>query len=116
MLVSLEGLDEGLVSGMLDEFKTGWNRQKVVARAAQKRLGQTNQTERKSVDGLGAMKAQISADSFHYWGQRLGYDCWKDKQFMDNYLSENPQCRVKSKGTKLQVGHGSTPKYRKSYG
>jgi len=116
MLVSLEGLDEGLVSGMLDEFKTGWNRQKVVARAAQKRLGQTNQTERRSVDGLGAMKAQISADSYHYWGQRLGYDCWRDKKFMDGYLTENPQCRVKSKGTKTQVGHGSKLRDGESYG
>ena len=116
MLVSLEGLEEGLIEGVLNEFKTGWNRQKVVARAAQKRLGQTNHKERKSVDGLGEMKAQISADSYHYWGQRLGYDCWKDKKFMDNYLADNPQCRVNSKGTKIQVGHGSTQKYRKSYG
>ena len=115
MLVSLDGLEESLIDGMLREFTTGWNRQKVIARAAQKRLGRTNHKERKSVDGLGRMKAQISADSYHYWGQRLGYDCWKDKKFMDNYLSDNPQCKVNSKGTKLQVGYGSTPKYRKVY-
>ena len=51
-------LKKSLISGMLKEFKTGWNRQKVIARAAQKRLGQTNQKERKSVgEGLGQMKA-----------------------------------------------------------
>lgn len=42
-------------------------------------------------------KAVISGPDYHYWGQRLGYDCWNDPQFVREYLRDNPDSRVNPK-------------------
>jgi hypothetical protein len=60
---------------------------------------------------------RVPADAFHYWGQRLGYECWEDEQFLREYERDNPQVKVKSTGTKLSVGYTPTEKrFSKSYG
>ena len=48
------------------------------------------------------MVARIDSSSYHYWTQKEGADCWHDKSFMDAYLRDNPQARVKSGGTKFK--------------
>ena len=58
-------------------------------------------------DGLGEMRGSIPAGAYHYWGNRLGYECWGDKQFMNEYLRDNPEARVKTHGSKIQVGYDS---------
>lgn len=71
--------------------------------------------ERKSMDGLGAAVAEIDATAWHAWGQRFSYDeqgrkvhdgyaCWRDKQFMHEFLRDNPAARIRARGTKTQVG------------
>ena len=60
--------------------------------------------EHRSIDGLGQVKAAIDLRAFHYWGQRLGYQCWNDKQFVREFLRDNPAARVKCGGTKTMVG------------
>lgn len=44
----------------------------------------------------GAVSMQIHRESYHYWGQRLGYSCWADKQFCAEYLRDNPAARIKT--------------------
>lgn len=44
----------------------------------------------------GEVKMQIHPFSYHYWGQRLGYQCWDDAQFKHEYLRDNPEARVKN--------------------
>lgn len=68
-------------------------------------LQQAQLRERKSLDGLGAPIAEITPDSFHYWGLREGYDCWRDKGFMREFLRDNPAARLKAGGTKSQFGY-----------
>ncbi|MAK37777.1 MAG: hypothetical protein CMC15_16575 [Flavobacteriaceae bacterium] len=55
---------------------------------------------------LGQHKARIDPTSFHHWGKRLGYDCWNDRQFIKEYLRDNPESRVNAKSSKVQVGYG----------
>lgn len=45
--------------------------------------------------GDGHCEMMIPPESYHYWGQRLGYECWQDKAFCLEYLRDNPECRVK---------------------
>jgi len=45
----------------------------------------------------GELRSQVHAASFHYWGQRLGYQCWNDPQFCREYLRDNEYARVKSR-------------------
>ena len=59
----------------------------------------------RALQGLGELKARIDPYSYHYWGKRLGYACWNDKQFVDEYLRDTPEARVKTMGTRTQVGH-----------
>ena len=61
----------------------------------------------RSVDGLGRLRMVITADAYHYWGRRLGYECWRDKAFLREYERDNAAVRVKSVGTKIQVGYRS---------
>ena len=65
----------------------------------------------------GFSKAMIDPASYHYWGQRLGYECWDDDQFMKEYLRDNPLARIKNVSNKIQVGYSPTKKkFHKSYG
>jgi hypothetical protein len=77
----------------------------------------------------GEVKFQIHPKFYHYWGQRLGYKCWEDEEFLRTFLRDNPECRIRSHSRKIQVGQGSLgksttfwrrpicgTKFRKTYG
>jgi hypothetical protein len=82
------------------------------------------------VEGLGVPTMCIEAGAYHYWGQRLGYACWKDKQFLREFKRDNESVRLNVRGgTRIQSGYrgGSAPgavntttitgtKFRKVYG
>ena len=61
--------------------------------------------QQRAIDGMGGCHMVVTADAYHYWGRRLGYACWQDKAFREEYKRDNPSARVKSGGTKLQVGY-----------
>ena len=58
----------------------------------------------------GEVKFQVHNKFYHYWGQRLGYECWEDEQFVREFLRDNEVCRVNSMSSKIQVGYGSHDK------
>jgi len=47
--------------------------------------------------------AVLNGPDYHYWGQRLGYDCWNDDQFVREYLRDNPDSRVKAKSARTTI-------------
>ena len=53
---------------------------------------------------------KVHSKFYHYWGQRLGYECWEDEQFVREFLRDNEECRIRSHSQKIQVGHGSLDK------
>ena len=61
---------------------------------------------RRSVEGLGRPRMQITGEAFHEWGQKLGYACWSDNQFKNEFERDNPEVRIKSTGTRIQSGYG----------
>lgn len=74
-------------------------------------------------DGFGGFVGlMVHPESFHYWGQRLGYQCWNDDGFKREYLRDNPQCRVKASARQTTVAVadtkpvGGNKRFRKSYG
>lgn len=46
-------------------------------------------------DAGGFVEMMIDPASYHYWGRRLGYQCWEDPQFRREYLRDNAESRVK---------------------
>lgn len=109
--------DAAITNDIVQELRQGFHMNRVRAAVEAKRIAQATHADSfKSVDGLGQMVARIPADAFHYWGQRLGYQCWEDTSFMREFLRDNPECRVKSAGTKLQVGYQPTNvRFHKTY-
>lgn len=94
--------------------------ERVLAETRQRRIAAELGQDRRAINGLGRPRLEVDNYSYHIWGQKLGYQCWKDKQFLREFERDNPHARVKSTGTKLQVGYGSLSvggrkKFTKSY-
>jgi hypothetical protein len=105
LLVDMSGLPPGVV----EEFRKGRHAREVktLMAAPEQQLrvaNEMNQTHA-SIDGLGRLRMAITSEAFHYWGRRLGYECWKDKQFLREFERDNPSVRVKSTGTRIQSGY-----------
>lgn len=68
------------------------------------------------------MAYRIPQIAYHYWGRRLGYECWKDDQFVHEFLRDNPGCRVHSEAVNPTILTGWAPSsplakmYRKEVG
>ena len=59
----------------------------------------------------------IRPEFYHYWGQRLGYECWEDEQFVREMQRDNPEIRVRCHTGNIMVGWQSGGKrFTKSYG
>lgn len=111
-------IEGDMVYQLEKELRTGWQKNRVDAAIQAKRAAKYAQERHKSVDGLGQKIASIPPTAFHFWGQKLGYDCWNDKNFMREFLRDNPECRVNSGGTKeISVGWvpSSSPRSRTVY-
>jgi hypothetical protein len=53
----------------------------------------------------GEVEFQIHAAFYHYWGQRLGYECWEDAQFVKEFLRDNEDARVVNHSNKIIMGY-----------
>jgi hypothetical protein len=79
------------------ELINGWRMRESVAKAEAKQIAHHGHThEANDIAGFGRKVASIPADAYHYWGQRLGYECWKDKQFFREFLRDNPELAVRN--------------------
>ena len=88
-----------------NELRTGWQKNRIEAKVQADKSAKINQERHRAVEGLGALVARIPTTAFHFWWQKLGYGCWNDKAFMDEFLRDNPELRVNSGGTKdIHVG------------
>lgn len=99
-------LEEAGIRPILETF---WKKQRLQAELERRQMQKFNRNKHRSIDGVGSKIATIPGDAFHFWGKKLGYDCWNDKEFMAEFLRDNPECRVNSGGTK-EIFVGSTGK------
>lgn len=111
-------IDPALVGDLEKELRTGWNRNRIEAEIQCKKTEKLNRQKHRAIEGIGALKARIPPTAYHFWGQKLGYDCWNDNGFMREFLRDNPECKVNSGGTKeISVGWvpSSSPRSRTVY-
>jgi hypothetical protein len=102
---ALDDLPGDLRSQVVNEFKSGYRKEWVNAGIQQQKIAkQTSINNFKAVDGIGRLRMRVDPTLYHYWGHKLGYGCWKDSQFLMEIERDNPEVRVKSGGTRLQVG------------
>jgi hypothetical protein len=77
------------------ELLNGWRMNEVKNKQVAQQAGHFNRfNEARSIEGVGQKIASIPLDSWHYWGHRLGYECWEDKTFLREFLRDNPETAV----------------------
>ena len=104
LAASLYDLDPDLAEGVLAEFRRGWQAEAVLTQVRQARVAEAVQrVERATVEGIGQHKLEVDATSYHYWGRRLGYQCWNDREFLREFHRDNPAARVKSSPRALTI-------------
>lgn len=91
-----------------------------MARINQRRVAAELGVNRRAMNGLGRVRMEVDSYVYHYWGQRLGYKCWRDENFLREFERDNPEARVKCSGTRLQFGYApaaTSPrvKFHKTY-
>ena len=86
------------------ELINGWRLNEVKDTAEKKRLGTFHKNaEAKPIEGIGQLTASIPPSAFHYWGSRLGYECWEDKQFVKEFIRDNPEVAVRNRVKRTMV-------------
>ena len=101
---AVEDLPGDIRKQVIEEFKTGHKKEWVNAGIQQKRIAKDSQRDVRSIDGIGRLRMRVDPTLYHYWGHKVGYACWKDAQFLKEVERDNPEVRVRSTGTRLQVG------------
>jgi len=102
---AMDDLPGNIRQQVIQELKEGHRKEWGNAGIEQKKIArQTHINEFKAVEGIGRLRMRIDPTLYHYWGHKVGYGCWKDAQFLREIERDNPEVRVKSGGTRLQVG------------
>lgn len=106
-------IDPSLAAEMEAEFRRGWQMNRINAEIESKQAAKYTKMRHKSIEGLGQKVASIPGNAYHFWGHKLGYQCWDDKGFIKEFLRDNDQCKVNSGGTKeISVGWVPSSNFR----
>lgn len=99
-----------LVQAVEDEFRLGWEREKVMVQMQQNRMAEAcTRLESAAVDGMGRVIADVPAASYFYWlhkgREELGTrNIWAHDEFIHDYLRDNPQFQVRYRSAKPRSG------------
>jgi len=101
-----------LTKEVIEELRTARNLELVQAQVRQRKLAQAEQVvtggERKNLS-FGRLRMRITPEAYHYWGGRLGYECWEDKQFLHEFEKQNEAVKINSKGKHGVIRHPGRP-------
>jgi hypothetical protein len=93
--LSLDCSDEELLAKVSADIVTGWRAKLALSHARQRRIKQeSDRLAAAAIEGVGTPTMRVEANAFHFWGLRLGYDCWKDDNFCREFARDNPEVRV----------------------
>lgn len=98
----IDSLPGDISREVVNELCTGRRLEEVRAAKEQLEIARA-QPMRTWMNGLGRVRMTITPTAYHYWGQRLGYKCWKDKQFLREFERDNPEVRVRSQSRNIAV-------------
>ena len=75
-----EGLSDEMASLVGDSLRKRLAREHNASRVNQSEVVAREARNESRTSGIGQHRARIESTSYHYWGKRLGYDCWNDKK------------------------------------
>lgn len=106
MMTCWEALPSDLRNDIIKEIQTGHKMEMMRAKKNQQRIAKENQRDRRAIDGVGRHVASI--DLGGYLGNKIFKgESLQDKEYLDWVIKRHPEVRVKSGGTKMQVGYGN---------
>ena len=95
-----------LTKEVIEELRTARNLEEGNAAGRQRKLAQAEQVgangTRKNLS-FGRLRMRIAPEAYHYWGKRLGYECWDDEQFLREFERDNESVRINSRSEKVSV-------------
>lgn len=107
------GIEAGVIRELDALFRREVDMRTVNAKIEAQRVASQLGKNRRSVEGLGRVRMEVPTHVYHYWGRRLGYQCWKSKEFLREMERDNPELKVQCGGTKeIQVGFVGERKVR----
>jgi len=118
MIVDLSEVPHEIRTKM-DEILTGkYSKDLQAAVDRQKRIAQEfHNNKPRSIDGIGGQDMALDPFIDAHCKLARGGNVWEDSDYKKWFLKKNPESRVKSGGTKMQVGYQRPdPKFSKSYG
>lgn len=89
--------------GFINELRFGIEQEKFEYAKRQAEINRVRGAQ-KTVDGLGQAVFDIDARTYFRWAQQE-QGCWEDKQFVHEFLRDNPECRVEAP-VKNTFGYG----------
>jgi hypothetical protein len=95
-----------LEAALCADIQMGWNTQEWLTIQRQARIAKANQVlDHAHIEGVGEKVMSVDPFIYHSYGQKYGYHIWKDADFREKMMRDNPELRVKSRSTKIQVGY-----------
>lgn len=99
-----EVIPDHLIKGVSEELRRGWMKAEADAHIQAKQIGRHGHANAaRSLEGVGQLRLRVPPLAFHYWGQRLGYECWEDEQFVREFIRDNPEVAVRNYSKKTVV-------------
>lgn len=94
--LSEKDLMEALLRRQEAAFRKAVKEQALAAKAGGERLRMRH----------GEVTMSVHPFFYHWWGRRMGYECWDDAGFVRWWLNHHPECRVKSVAANATVSAG----------
>lgn len=82
-----------VVDRVVEDVARGVHAQKRLVMQQKAQIAEAcRQVEAAAIGEIGLRPAlNIPTVEYHYWGQRLGYQCWDDDAFLREWARDNPQ-------------------------
>jgi hypothetical protein len=104
MIITGEDIDSDLMEEVRKRLQDRNEAELALAKAEQLKLAEFHRNiESATVEGIGQHIMRVTPESYHYWGNRLGYECWGDRGFRKEFLRDNPEARVKYTARKQTI-------------
>lgn len=104
---ALNGLDGATRKAVANEFRTGAMKELVQSGTNHAKIALENHRQMKfrSVEGMGRLRLRVDPYHYHHYGQKYGYACWRDKEFLRDVEKKHPELKVNCGGTKTSSGY-----------
>jgi len=99
---------------VITEFRRGFEVQKTLAAINQRKIAQSVQHGMRTLDGLGQHTHSVDVRAYLYWHARTKGQCWKSKEFWDQFGRDNPDTKVpyRARGVTIINNKSWLPKVR----